>query len=66
MPGEDGKPITKNRSRRGLYLIEWFARGGLQTYIFKVLKEVHPNLGISRKGMDVMEVRPVSLHKSEG
>eukprot|EP00884_Botryococcus_braunii_P006364 jgi/Botrbrau1/15729/Bobra.4_1s0098.1 len=24
-------------------------------YIFKVLKEVHPDMGISRKGMDVME-----------
>jgi hypothetical protein len=37
-----------------------FVWGSPQSYVYKVLKDVHPQIGISKKGMNVMEVGPAA------
>ncbi len=43
--GADGKPIKKRKASR---------TESYSTYIYKVLKQVHPDTGISKKAMSIM------------
>lgn len=42
--GKDGKPVKRKTKRTETY----------STYIYKVLKQVHPDTGISRRAMSIM------------
>ena len=43
--GADGKPVKKRKASR---------TESYSTYIYKVLKQVHPDTGISKKAMSIM------------
>merc|ERR1719436_229788 len=43
----DGEPLVKKRSKK--------TKQSHSTYIFKVLKQVHPKMRISKQAMEIME-----------
>mmetsp|Transcript_1126 Transcript_1126/g.2832 ORF Transcript_1126/g.2832 Transcript_1126/m.2832 type:complete len:126 (-) Transcript_1126:36-413(-) len=43
------KAVSKHQSKRSKKRVETYA-----TYIYKVLKQIHPNIGISQKSMSTM------------
>ncbi|KAK6936128.1 Histone H2A/H2B/H3 [Dillenia turbinata] len=52
---QNGKQEMKKRKKRGRKMVEGgTGREGYQRYVYKVLKQVHPDMGISSKAMTVM------------
>ena len=55
MPGKSGRntPAKKAPLRRHKKRVETFS-GGFSVYIYRVLKQVHPETGISKRSMSIM------------
>ncbi|XP_031483632.1 uncharacterized protein LOC116253046 [Nymphaea colorata] len=51
---KERKPQELNRRRKRLRRNEEGGVGAYRSYVYKVLKQVHPELGISSKAMDVL------------